>query len=246
MASHHCIVWDVTFLNKNIYNNLFKSFFVMKKTIFSFVLAALALMPMQVFAQGLKNSGKSAADIVPSGWESMFKTGDLNADGIADLVLIATPCNKEKMKTRDDGYVYNFNEPILAIYWGDKKGDFKLFKQYDDVIPEREDEFISITPALDIDKNGALKIMLEFFASAGSYTQPTSTHVFRYQNGDFFLIEKDVVELERTTGKTVTTSDNYLTHKRTVITERPKRKAKTKRIRLPKAALKPLGFELDD
>lgn len=218
----------------------------MKKTIFSFVLATLALMPMQSLAQGLKDSGKSAADIVPSGWESIFKTGDLNADGIADLVLIATPCNKEKMKTRDDGYVYNFNEPILAIYWGDKKGNFKLFKQYDDVIPEREDEFISITPALDIDKNGALKIVLEFFATAGSYTQPISTHVFRYQKGDFFLIGKDVVELERTTGKTVTTSDNYLTRKRTVITERPKRKAITKRSRLPKAALKPLGFELDE
>ena len=218
----------------------------MKKVFFSMILAAVALMPLQTLAQGLKASGKSAADIVPNGWESIFKTGDLNADGIADLVLIATPCYKEKMKTRDDGYVYNFNEPILAIYWGDKNGNFKLFKQYDDVIPEREDEYLSITPALEIDKNGTLRIVLEFFATAGSYTQPTTTHVFRYQKGDFYLIGKDVVELERTTGKTVTTSDNYLTRKRTVTTERPKRKAITKRIRLPKAALKRLGFELDD
>lgn len=218
----------------------------MEKVFFSVILAAVALIPMQVSAQGLKDSGKSAADIVPSGWESSFKTGDLNADGIADLVLIATPCNKEKMKTRDDGYVYNFNQPVLAIYWGDKNGNFKLFKQYDDVIPAREDEFLSITPALDITKNGTLKIDLEYFASAGSYTQPTSTHVFRYQNGDFVLIGKDVLELERTTGKTVTTSENYLTRKRTVTTERPKRKATTKRARLPRAALKPLGFNLND
>lgn len=218
----------------------------MKKTIFTFVLATLALMPMQAFAQGLKDSGKSAADVVPSGWESMFKTGDLNADGIADIVLIATPCNKEKMKTRDDGYVYNFNQPVLAIYWGDKNGNFKLFKQYDNVIPAREDEFLAITPALDITKSRTLKIDLEYFATAGSYTQPTTTHVFRYQKGDFVLIGKDVLELERTTGKTVTTSDNYLTRKRTVITERPKRKAITKRTRLPKSALKPLGFNLDD
>ena len=218
----------------------------MKKAFFSFVLAALTLMPTQIYAQGLKDSGKSAADIVPSGWESIFKTGDLNADGIAELVLIATPCNKEKMKTRDDGYVYNFNQPILAIYWGDKKGNFKLFKQYDNVIPAREDEFISITPALDIDKKGALKIDLEYFVTAGSWTQPTTTHLFRYQNGDFVLIGKDVVELERTTGKTVTTSDNYLTRKHIVTTERPKRKAKTKRTRLPKSALKPLGFNLND
>lgn len=218
----------------------------MKKTIFSIIVVAAALMPLQALAQGLKASGKSAADVVPNGWESTFKTGDMNGDGLPDLVIIATPCNKEKMKTRDDGYVYNFNQPILAIYWGDKNGNYKLFKQYDNVIPAREDEFLAITPSLDITKSGSLQIDLEFFATAGSYTQPTTTHVFRYQNGDFMLIGKDVVELERTTGKTVTTSENYLTRKRTVVTERPKRKAITKRSRLPKRALKPLGFNLDD
>lgn len=218
----------------------------MKKTIFSIIVVAAALMPLQALAQGLKASGKSAADVVPNGWESTFKTGDMNGDGLPDLVIIATPCNKEKMKTRDDGYVYNFNQPVLAIYWGDKNGNYKLFKQYDNVIPAREDEFLAITPSLDITKSGSLQIDLEFFATAGSYTQPTTTHVFRYQNGDFMLIGKDVVELERTTGKTVTTSDNYLTRKRTVVTDRPKRKAITKRSRLPKRALKPLGFNLDD
>ena len=114
------------------------------------------------------------------------------------------------------------------------------------MIPAREDEFLAITPSLDITKSGSLQIDLEFFATAGSYTQPTTSHVFRYQNGDFMLIGKDVVELERTTGKTVTTSDNYLTRKRIVTTDRPKRKAITKRSRLPKSALKPLGFNLDD
>lgn len=218
----------------------------MKKTIFSIIVVAAALMPLQALAQGLKTSGKSAADVVPNGWESTFKTGDMNGDGLPDLVIIATPCNKEKMKTRDDGYVYNFNQPVLAIYWGDKNGNYKLFKQYDNVIPAREDEFLAITPSLDITKSGSLQIDLEFFATAGSYTQPTTSHVFRYQNGDFILIGKDVVELERTTGKTVTTSENYLTRKRTVVTERPKRKAITKRSRLPKSALKPLGFNLDD
>lgn len=218
----------------------------MKKTIFSIIVVVAALMPLQALAQGLKASGKSAADVVPNGWESTFKTGDMNGDGLPDLVIIATPCNKEKMKTRDDGYVYNFNQPVLAIYWGDKNGNYKLFKQYDNVIPAREDEFMAITPSLDITKSGSLQIDLEYFATAGSYTQPTTTHVFRYQNGDFMLIGKDVVELERTTGKTVTTSENYLTRKRTVVIERPKRKAITKRSRLPKSALKPLGFNLDD
>ena len=187
----------------------------MKKTIFSIVVATLALMPMHVFAQGLKASGNDAASVVPT--------------------------------TRDDGFVYNFNQPVLAIYWGQKDGSFKLFKQYDDVIPAREDEFLSITPSLDINKKGALEISLEFFATAGSWTQPTTTHVFRYQNGDFKLIGKDVFEYERNTGKTVETSDNYLTRRRTVITSRiDSKKSTTKRSRLRKASLKSLGFPLDE
>lgn len=218
----------------------------MKKSFLIIILATLAFMPMHVSAQGLKDSGKSAADVVPNGWESIFKTSDLNKDGIADLVVVATPCDKDKMQTRDDGYVYNFNQPVLAIYWGEKSGGYKLFKQYDNAIPARESEFISITPEVNITKKGVLEINLEYFASAGSWTQPTTTHLFRYQQGDFFLIGKDVVELERTTGKTVTTSENYLTRKRIVTTERPKRKAIVKRTSLPKSKLKPLGFSLDD
>lgn len=218
----------------------------MKKIIYSIIMAAVALLPLQVLAQELKASGTGTADIVPAGWESIFKSGDLNNDGIADLVIVATPCDEEKMTTRDDGYVYNFNQPVLAIYWGEKNGGYKLFKQYDNVIPAREDEFTSITPSLDITKKGALKIDLEYFYTAGSWTQPTTSHVFSYRNGDFYLIGKDVTELERTTGKTVVTSDNYLTRKRIVTTDRPKRKTTVKRTRLPKASLKPLGFNLDD
>lgn len=218
----------------------------MKKSFFSLILTALVLMPLHAFSQGLKACGTEIADIVPAGWESTSNTGDLNKDGIADLVIIATPCNKEKMTTRDDGYVYNFNQPILAIYWGQKNGNYKLYKQYDNVIPVRPDEFISIDPSLEIAKNGSLRIILDYFASAGSWTQPRTTHVFSYRNGDFFLIGKDVTELERTTGKTVVTSENYLTCKRIVTTERPNRKPVVKRSQLPKASLKPLGFNLNE
>ena len=219
----------------------------MQKGFLSSLLIAMALMPLQSMAQSLNESGVDAKQIVPFGWETVEATGDLNGDGVNDLALIATPNNKEKMTTRDDGYVYNFNQPVLAIYWGQKSGGYKLFKQYDKVIPARQDEFVSITPSLSITKKGTLVINLEYFVTAGSYTQPTSAHTFRYQNGDFYLIGKDATELERTTGKTVVTSENYLTGKRCVTTGNiSSKKTKDKWTKIPKQPLAPMGETLDN
>lgn len=215
----------------------------MKHFVFGILVALASCMPCATSAQGLKSSGVGATYIVPSDWESIFKTGDLNRDGISDLVIIATPCHKDNMKTRDDGYVYNFNQPVLAIYWGDKSGKYSLFKQYDKVIPARTDEFISYTPSIDINSKGSLKITIEIFATAGSWEQPTTTYTFRFQWGDFFLIGKDETVNARNTGKITTTSENYLTRKRLVTTMQAasKRKPRTTSSVLPKASLKPLG-----
>lgn len=217
----------------------------MKKLIIGvFVVACLS---MTSWAQGLKTTGSGAVDIVPDNWESIFETGDMNKDGIADLVVIATPCHKDKMTVRNDGYVYNFNQPVLAIYWGNKNGGFKLFKQYDNVIPARPSEFVDITPSLTINSKGVLEITLETFASAGSWEQPTTTYKYRYQNGDFFLIGKDEEVIKRNTGMITETSENYLTHKRIVTTKSASsEKSKSRRSVLPKTALQRLGKPLDE
>ncbi len=214
------------------------------KKLFITLLALVAAIGSN--AQELKSTGNSASNLVPAGWETVQATGDLNKDGLKDLVVIATPNYKEKMKKRDDGYVYNFNQPVLAVYWGVKGGGFKLFKQYGKVIPARENEFVCITPSLAITKNGTLEINLEYFISAGSWTQPISSYTYRYQNGDFYLIGKDVAELERNTGKTVETSENYLTGKRCVTTGNiSSKKTKDAWSKLPKKPLQPMGKTLE-
>lgn len=201
-------------------------------------------------AQELKVTGTSAKDIVPEGWAIEEESGDLNKDGIADLVVIATPDFKENTKTRDDGYVYNFNQPILAIYWGQEDDTYKRYKQYDDILPHRENEYLDVDASPSITDRGVLKIYIETFASAGSWGNECPTFFFRYQDGDFHLIGYETQSLARNTGHAETHSYNYLTHRKQVVVSNvfdddvPKRE---KWSRIPTTPLKKLGsFNLGD
>ena len=197
-----------------------------------------------VQAQELQKQGRGVEDLVPKGWEHTEATGDLNKDGIADLVVVATPDFKENTKTRDDGYVYNFNQPLLAVYFGTAEGKMQLWRQYDRVIPARQDEYVSIDASLTVTEKGVLRISLETFASMGGWGTENSNFSYRYQNGDFNLIGKEYQSMSRNTGEMETTSENYLTWRRQVVKENafddniPKKEKWTK---LPKKPLEKLG-----
>ena len=199
-------------------------------------------------AQELQKQGRGVEDLVPKGWEHTEATGDLNKDGIADLVVVATPDFKENTKTRDDGYVYNFNQPLLAVYFGTAEGKMQLWRQYDQVIPARQDEYVSIDASLEITEKGVLRISLETFASMGGWGTENSNFSYRYQDGDFYLIGKEYHNMSRNTGDMETTSENYLTWRRQVVTENafedsnvPRKETWTK---LPKKPLEKLGKPL--
>lgn len=212
-------------------------------------LQIIACFCMSVFtafgvqAQGLGQQGKSVEQIVPTGWLHQESQGDLNKDGIADLVVIATPDYEENLKRRDDGYVYNFNQPILAIYFGDAQGLFRLWRQYDNVIPADENEYCRHDIVLTITDRNTLRIATEVWCSAGSYGTSTDTYTFRYQNGDFYLIGMDHEESQRNTGECITTSENYLTWKRQVLTSNftSSKPPKEKWSKLTKKPLEHLG-----
>ena len=207
-------------------------------------------LPLGMSAQtpSLSTQGSSVETIVPQGWGTTSVEGDLNHDGTADLVLVATPNFPEKQQKRDDGYVYDFNQPILAIYWGSGDGTFKLYKQYPEILPVNQDEYGSIDYSLNITKKGVLQLHIEGFFSVGSTNTPKHSYVYRYQNGDFYLIGEETSEFSRTTGEAVAVSNNYLTHKslKTVSNGfddsiRPR----TTWSKLPNSPLRPLGENLD-
>ena len=185
----------------------------MKTSIITLILSACAI---GMNAQDLKQQGTSIEQMVPKGWEHEEAQGDLNKDGIKDLVVLAKPNFKENMMTRDDGYEYNFNPYILAIYFGQAEGGFKQWKQYEDLF-EPDSEWTSNDVDIDITERGTLNISTSFFASAGSYGTSQNTYTFRFQNGDFYLIGKECTEMSRNTGEMTTVSENYLTWKRQTI-----------------------------
>ncbi len=212
----------------------------MKKIILTLTLC----LPLTMAAQSLSRTGADAENIVPAGWEHTESMGDLNKDGIADMVLIALPNNPEKIKTRDDGYQYNFNKPILAIYLGDEKGQLHKWKEYKELLPAMENEYETIEREVKITPRNTLIINLSFFYSAGGYSNVSNSYTFRMQQGDFYLIGEDVCELSRLTGDMRTESFNYLTHKKQTLEENAfdeKVKAKETWQNIAKEPLKRLG-----
>lgn len=195
----------------------------MKQLLF-FLLVAL---PMLVSAQELAKKGRSAEEIVPQGMDFVKAEGDLNKDGLSDLVVFA--------------------DPVLAIYFAAPSGNYELWKRYDDILPnDKENDDLMIDIELSITDRGALKIEVGYFASAGTSYVTNNNYTYRFQNGDFYKIGEEQHSMSRMTGDDKTVSTNYLTHKRQVVIENAfdeRIKPKETWTSIPKKPLRRLGEE---
>lgn len=229
----------------------------MKKKIYLLPLAAVLLLGSNLSSATaqtkkkpqLAQEGRSIEEIVPKGWEEQHTEGDLNQDGIKDLVLIALSNDPARMKTREDGYQYNFNPKLLAVYFGSPSGVYKLFKIWDSVVPAREDEYMDTNADIVITPKGAMDISYTFWTSMGTADTGINVHRYRFQSGDFYLIGKEYSFFNRMTGESQQVSINYLTGQKIVTTGNMFEKVpkKTKKIKLKKEPLRLLGdFGSDD
>lgn len=139
--------------------------------------------------------------------------GDLNQDGNDDRVVIETPRDKAKMQIREDGYEYNFNQPILYIYFSNGN-KYQLFKKYTNVIPHPESDTESVDLEVSITNKGVLRIAYSLFMTMGGCGTTKHSYLYRYQDGDFCLIGEDSEEGARNTGDYENVSINYLTNKK--------------------------------
>ena len=170
----------------------------MKRTI----LMVLAVCGIAAAAQtNLRTTGRSVQELVPEGWINIAEAqGDLNKDGIEDLVVVAAPDEDAR--------------PVLGIYWGSSKGLFNIYQAYDTIMPHSDEEFSMEDLHISITKRGVLRIDSQLSYSAGSTGNERQTHMFRYQDGDFYQIGFEIAGYSRYTGESEEQSYNYLTHKR--------------------------------
>lgn len=221
------------------------------------ILAAAVCVAM--FSTSAEAQKGFAASLFPEIWEGeqslniesdcIKAEGDFNKDGINDLAVIALPKDPTHMRTREeDGYVYNFNKRVLAIYFGQSDGKLKRFKEYNNTIPSDDEDNENCMHEIEISVNakGVIRISIGVFCSAGGTEVPNTEYVYRYQNGDFFLIGKDYGSFSRYSGEAEKVSENYLTHKKQTITYNmfEEGEEKEKWTTIPSKPLEKLGAKL--
>ena len=191
----------------------------------------------------LAKEGRTIEEVVPNGWDIQSATGDLNKDGIEDFVLIVRPNDPAHIKTRDDGFEYNFNPLFLAVYFGSPSGVYKRFKVWHDTVSGREDEYTDITNELSITPKGAIDISVSSWSSMGTAATGGSTYRYRFQSGDFYLIGEESSWLNRMTGEGESTSINYLTGQKEITAGNmiEEKDLKTKKVKIKKEPLRLLG-----
>lgn len=195
------------------------------------LLLYLAIAPLTLCAQPKAKAFRYIEDIIPEGWICASNNGDMNNDGIEDIAAIFYPPAKEL-------------NPILAIYWGGENGTFKLWNQFDNTLPGQEYEYAIPEYSVEVTKKGILKLNHSIFHSAGGWAHTQHTELFRYQDGDFYLIGSDENTIIRNTGDVEEVSINYLTGKqktRQYNATNERRKAKETWTNIQKKPLKPLS-----
>lgn len=177
------------------------------------LLQILVIAPLALCAQPKATSFTYIEDILPEGWTCASNNGDMNGDGIDDMAVIFYPPKKE-------------DNPILAVYWGKKDGKFQLWNQFADMLMGQEDEFAIPEYSVEVTKKGVLKLRHSIFHSAGGWAFTQYTKLFRYQQGDFYLIGSEEDTIIRNSGDTEEVSINYLTGKKLTRTSNVVKNAK--------------------
>ena len=197
------------------------------------------MAPPVVFP-AIPSQARTQADLVPKGWAvEMESRGDLNGDGVPDLMLVLHMTNPGNV-VKNDGLgssELDTNPRMLVAAFADKGTTrYSLALANHTLIPRHTNPLMD-DPLEDVAiVKGTVQVSLGFWMSAGSWYTSQTRLTFRYQDGCFKLIGYDSTETKRNSGETSTVSLNYLTKKAKVTKgniENDRGKVSWKTIRTP-------------
>ena len=196
----------------------------MKRKLF-FILLLFLISSIYVFWENFPQKAKTVNDFIPKGWKKILTTnGDLNKDKLEDTVIVIEKEDKKNIK-KNDGFgseELNLNPRILLVLFKQKDGTYILASKNDKgfIKSEGNDNNPALMDTLDdiIIKNNVLKIVFNYFMSAGSWWTSTNVYIFRFQNNVFELIGYESNAYMRNTGEEEGTSINFSTNKAKITT----------------------------
>jgi|GEM_PF-140378 len=168
---------------------------------------------------GIKERGKTLEEMIPSGWNVLSHIyGDLNNDGVTDLVFVIQSTNSDYFEESDDFGTVDLNPRVLGIYFGNERGSYNKHLLSDQFIVLRDSPTMDEPlDELQITDSGVLKIGFRFWYSAGTWFTSRYTYTFRFQNNQFELIGYDSYSGHRASGETTEYSVNFSTGKMNII-----------------------------
>ena len=196
----------------------------MKRKLF-FILLLFLISSIYVFGENFPQKAKTVNDFIPKGWKEILTTnGDLNRDKLEDTVIVIEKEDKKNIK-KNDGFgpeELNLNPRILLVLFKQKDGTYILASKNDKgfIKSEGNDDNPALMDTLDdiIIKNNVLKIVFNYFMSAGSWWISTNVYIFRFQNNVLELIGYESNAYMRNTGEEEGTSINFSTNKAKITT----------------------------
>ena len=196
----------------------------MRRKLF-FILSLFLISSIYVFGENFPQKAKTVNDFIPKGWKKILTTnGDLNKDKLEDTVIVIEKEDKKNIK-KNNGFgpeELNLNPRILLVLFKQKDGTYVLASKNDKgfIKSEGNDNNPALMDTLDdiIIKNNVLKIVFNYFMSAGSWWTSTNVYIFRFQNNVFELIGYESNAYMRNTGEEEGTSINFSTNKAKITT----------------------------
>jgi len=162
----------------------------------------------------LPQFGNRVEDFVPKGWKiEMQKRGDLNNDGLEDVVILLQENNEKNMIEKGSGFsAMNTNPRILAVLFAQNNGKFSLVLSNHTLIPRYTDPYIG-----DFIEENAISLSegvfsVDFFIfPIFSVELINVSYTFRWQDNKFLLVGYHSSESSRSSGDMKSKSINYLT-----------------------------------